>query len=125
MRDPRASKNRDLRRNLRSWEGFSPRRRWEKIHGQYVRWRRFHSACDCSSWYECRNKEDEFLRKWTGCEQWELHSCHEAVSASFRRDLNRLQRARERQAIQEAFVNDDWEDFCLPRHRRDAAWLWW
>ncbi len=125
MCDPgRRGKKRDLRRGM-SMRGFSPHRYFDQIHGQRSR---FHpivrSTCDCESWSECRNREVEFVRKWTGCGFWDVWG-HDTPPAHFRRGLNTIQRAKEKMALREAIRDWDWDDFYLPPNRANAGWLWW
>jgi hypothetical protein len=45
--------------------------------------------------------------------------------SSFRRNMNRKQRTKEREALQKARSNDAWDDFYLPQPRRNVRWLYW
>ncbi len=123
MRDPRSSKKRTLRKALYSGHGWNPARLYNKLNPK-CSWR-CRETCDCPSWEVCHNREAEFVCRYVGVDGWERYGHPMAHSpAWYRRDLNRLQRCHEKRALRHAFINNAWDDFLLPKHRRDAAYYW-
>ena len=47
------------------------------------------------------------------------------VPAQFRRDRNRALRTKQKAALRNAFLKDDWDNFSLPNARNDVDWLYW
>ena len=121
MRDPR-SKKRNLRKALYSGHGWNATGLYYKLNPK-CSYRRH--GCDCVSWEDCRNREAEFVCHYVGVDGWERYGHQMAHSpAWYRRDLNRLQRCREKHALRRAFINNAWDDFLLPKNRRDACYYW-
>jgi len=119
-RDPRREKARDLRRldhgRLRDiFFKLHPEHDWRNFsHLAIEDWRVLHRAADraWAVWFRLATGRGE-----------EMHFYSAAPPAWFRRGLNRLRRARERQAIREQLARDD--DVSPTRYCRDARWLWW
>lgn len=119
-RDPRREKARDLRRldTGRLWDIFI------RLHPEHD-WRNFSRGGDWKALLRAADRAwAEWVRSATGRgEEALLHFGAAAPPARFRRDQNRLRRARERQAIREQLARGD--DISLPRYCRDVRWLWW
>ena len=128
MRDPRSKKKRDLRKALYSGHGWDATGLYNELNPKCSRrrsWFRRGVVCDCYSWEVCHNREDEFVCHYVGVDGWERYGHPMAHSPSwYRRQLNRLQRCREKRALRHAFINDAWDDFLLPKNRREAAYYW-
>lgn len=132
MRDPALrGKKRDLQRGLNGY-GFSPRRHWNKLHrsrATKTNWVSlshgvgFWSDCDCESWQECYNREDEFIRNWVKCNHWDSHGHHHAP-ADYRRDLNRQYRTRCKAELRRCFIEWDWDNFLPPTRAECADYSW-
>jgi len=120
-RDPRREKARDLRR----LDAGRLRDIFIKQHPEYD-WRNFNHL-SLEDWRVLWRASDRAWDVWvcsaTGRGAPPQKFSASAPPASFRRDLNRLRRARERQAIREQLARGG--DVSPPRHRRDARWLWW
>ena len=73
-------------------------------------------------WDICNQKEDEWIRHYFGVTwDWQMQN----VNGWYRRDLNKMTRTRQKAALRRAFIRDEWDDFQLPPHRRNASSLWW
>ncbi len=121
MRDTRKNgKRRDLRRATRSWWSFTAFDLYEKLYPQppylwreygWAEWHRWHNARD--QWvYE------QFGLTWGDCGPG-------SIPAELRRDQNRLHRCREKAALRRAVQLDDFDNFIMPRPRRNIRWLYW
>lgn len=125
MQNSRLKKVRDLRKALQSGDRPSLYRLFDNLHpecsGRRWTWRWYNKewgdACDI--------RRDEWIRKvaqynialappgWGNSPAW------------FRQSLNRKQRTREKKALNKAFRDGDLDSLMMPRHRRNANWLWW
>lgn len=117
MRDP-CSKRRSLRRAYLSGDGPDIRGMFEKEHPELKSVRFDREWCD--AYYR---KEEEWLVQKLGISYYDVGLGN--APAWFRRDLNRAQRTKEKAALRRAFLNDEWDDFQLPKYRHNANWLWW
>jgi len=118
MYDPQ-SKRRDLRRAYLSGNGPRIRDIFRKEHPEFNTpiW---HSK----EWWDiCCQKEEEWLAHKLGISYYDCSWGN--APASFRRNLNRAQRSKEKSVLRRAFLKDEWDDFQLPRYRHNANWLWW
>lgn len=119
MKDARRKKIRQYRRMLYTDYGTSLHRicdrENEAYHIKYI----FKGGFDDNEW----NQRKDSLRKMAGVKT--LRPANWNAPANFRRDRNRDLRAKQKEALTRAFLNDDWDNFVLPRGRRDAAWLYW
>jgi len=122
-RDPRREKTLDMRR----MEGDRLRNIFRKTH-PWCDWRKIPKGL---SWEERRliwqafdRVEDEWLEAATNGRPWRRW-CWGAPPAWFRRGLNKLRRARDRQTLREQLRDGDHDEVSMPRHRRNARWLWW
>jgi hypothetical protein len=127
MRNPYAKKLREYRKALRGAKGYiSLWKLFDHIHPEWDKnphrwfdpnWRIWHDQVD--------NIRDDWFRRITRQPIDGFHGMGNAP-AHFRRDLNRNRRNKEKQAIRDAMAgNIDWDEFSLPRFRRNANWLWW
>lgn len=125
MRNAREKKRRFYRKvarthklNLNLWRLF------ERLYPEWNRAPHWADADWRTWWDQAHQACNEWINKITG----ECASHHHGMGscpAWFRRDLNRLRRSREKAALRRAEIKADWDDFALPRFRRDANWLWW
>jgi len=120
-RDPRREKTLDMRRM--EWGQLSTI--FDRLHPEHD-WHNFPKGLGYEErrrrWDESIRAEDEWIRKATGGRRRERF-CSGSPPAWFRRDRNRLQRARDREAMARQLRDGD--DVVLPRRRRDIRWLWW
>lgn len=115
-RDPRRDKIRDLRRAHGLW-----RKLWQKLHPECgVRWTI--RLCDHQLWDLVYNAEDEWIRGMLGHPAYVPHMPGNAP-AHYRRTMNKLRRAKDKQAMREQ-LRDGETDIIIPRHRRDVNWDW-
>jgi len=126
MHDP-IGKRRDLRKTLlggdrprlyRMFRRNFPEYNWRNQDGQTkYGWHQWWNICDLV--------EEEWIFKMTGA----TRSCKGIGMGSppawYRRDKNREQRVKNKHSLRRAFIEDDWEDFALPRPRKDVGYLWW
>lgn len=123
-RDPRREKVLDMRR----MDGGRLSTIFDKCCPEYD-WRNFpkgpgwfRSEDWHALWAESRKAEDEWTRKATGgraYRRWVMG----APPAWFRRGMNRLRRARDKQGMLRQLAEEG--DAVHPRHRRDVRWNWW
>ncbi len=97
---------------------------FDKLHPEYD-WHNFPADTGSwrSLWDEAHRAEDEWTVKATGGRYRHIRFCSGSPPAWFRRDRNRLFRARDREAMIRQLKDGD--DVVLPRRRRDIRWLWW
>lgn len=122
MRNARAKKIREYRKAIRAAKGTTslwilferehPRPRWTTILNNTTTLHQWESLRE--RWMRARTKEP--VGSFLGMGN---------APADFRRDLNRLHRAKEKQALRKAIDRDELEDYSNPRQRRNANWLWW
>lgn len=121
-RDPRREKALDMRsmREDRLMTIFY------KCHPEYD-WRKLTFPDDYGAYHkmleELHRIEDEWIHGATGGRRGRHRYCGGTPPAWFRRGLNRLRRARARQAMREQIRHDG--DVLLPRQVRNVRWLWW
>ena len=123
MRNHRSRKIREYRKSIRGAKGYISL--WKLFNRLFPDNNPYHySDNGWSLWYQQRrNFRDEWFRKITTTCLDNLHGESNAP-AHFRRELNRLHRNKEKQAMRDAAANCDW-DLTLPRFRRNANSLWW
>jgi len=117
-RDPRREKLLDMRR----MDGGQLSDIFDKLHPEY-NWKNLPLGAWRMLWDEARRAEDEWTAKVTGGRHRRTRFCTGSPPAWFRRDRNRLYRARDREAMVRQLRDGD--DVVLPRRRRDIRWLWW
>ncbi len=125
MRNHRSNKVREYRKSLRGAKGtISLWKLFYELHPEYDRPHRWWP--EWTTWWDYVEEiRIDWFSQLAQTPAGDYSGCGNAP-AHFRRDLNRMQRSREKQALRNAISNDaDWEDFTMPRHRRDADWLWW
>ncbi len=129
MRDPQRKKLLDLRRVHLA--GDHPRLRaiFSKLHPE--------DSTHKERWTFRRHWPQEWMRRCNEEEQWIYEKIKVPYNsgydmgnapAHFRRDLNRRRRNQENQAIRNLIASgcgEDFDNFLLPRFRRDANWNWW
>lgn len=125
MRDSRRKKKRDLRRAYLGGDHPSLHALFERVNPDPNRIARYKwRVYDIAVWFDRWNSESEWIREKTGLPSTRQRGWGNAP-AWFRRDLNRNLRAKQKAVLRKAFLDDDWDDFDLPRHRRNANWNWW
>lgn len=119
-RNPRREKVLDMRR----MDGERISTIFDKCCPEYD-WRNL-PKCGSDDWYalraESRKAEDEWTRKATGGRQ-KRHSMSGTPPAWFRRGMNKLRRARDKQSMLRQLAEEG--DAAHPHHRRDVRWNWW
>jgi hypothetical protein len=126
MRNPRLNKLREYRKALRGAKGYiSLWKLFDHIHPECEKDPRWWHP-DWRTWLDqVDNIREDWFREITH-EPVSFHYGGGNAPAHFRRDVNRSNRNKEKQAIRDAASNNvDWEDFTLPRPRRNVNWLWW
>lgn len=116
MRDPYRKKQRDLCRIARSAQNPCIYDLFDAYNPEYKDYDRSYFSED---WRIYWNAQREWVSRFTG------GVSSGGVPASFRRDRNRELRTRQKAALNRAFREDDWDDFSLPRGRRDIGWDYW
>lgn len=124
------SKRRDLRRVFFSGDRPLLRYIFERNNPEYERdnypeYERDNrnNKYDCCPWWDiCSNAEDE----WTYDTIGPTHNSWQSDNppSLHRKIQNRMQRRKEKRMTHQAFLNDDWDDFTLPRPRKSVHWLW-
>ena len=69
------------------------------------------------------NLSDQIIYDWIGLSYGD-RGCGE-IPKHFRQCLNRRQRSREKSAINNAYRNNDWDDFDIARPRRNLRYNYW
>lgn len=124
--DPRKEKQRDLRRAFAGGDRPGLYRMYDHLHPEDInrnlwcfrlRWLEYY--------YEYRNERDHWIKKQIGVFPNEIGNGMGNAPASYRRELNRQRRSKQKQAIRNAMSRQDWDDFDLPRFKRDVNWMWW
>ena len=126
MRNPRSEKIREYRKAIRGAKGYiSLWKLFDFLHPEYQIFPRWHS--DWSAWWDqVDNIQDDWFRGITHEAAIQHYGGGTSSPAWFRQNLNRRQRNKEKQAIRDATAGEnEWEDFALPRYRRNANGLWW
>lgn len=114
MRDPgRRGKKRDLRRGMNG-DGFSLHRYYDNRFDRHFRWVDFNRP----DWHKARNAEIEYVRRWAGCDYWNVWGVDHAP-ADYRRAQNRQHRARCKAALDKA-LRDGWDDYLPPVEYHDV-----
>ncbi len=108
MHDPKG-KRRDLRR---SYFRGKLRRMFETINPEYsykwVRWNEY----GWRQWLDTyNNAEGDWVYKTTGVSRY--------IRYGGPGRYDKAQRAKEKHALRRAFIEDDWDDFTLPKPRQD------
>jgi len=121
-RDPRREKTLDMRR----LDGGRLSDIFYKCHPEH-HWRNTPEGLTWEErrllWRESDLAEEEWVRAATGGRGHHRRFCYGSPPAWFRRDRNRLIRAKDRHAMARQLRDGD--DVGLPRRRRDIRWLWW
>lgn len=118
MRDPYRKKQRDLRRAARSDQLPHIYSLFDVYHPEYKE-------------YDTSHYNQDWQIYWNAKWDWVHHIAGDnspgwgGVPSGFRRDRNRQLRTRQKAALSRVFREGDWDDFSLPRGRRDIAWLYW
>lgn len=116
MRDPYRKKQRDLRRAARSLLRPSIYNLFDVYHPEYKKYDR---SRDNQDWYIYWNAQHKWVDRIAGGPHGE------SINSVHRRDRNRLLRTLQKAALSKAFRLGDWDDFVLPKGRRDIRWLYW
>ncbi len=108
-------KRRDLRR---AYFRGKLQRVFETINPEYsygwVRW----SEYGWRQWLDTyHNAEGDWVYKTTGVSRYMSYGY--GNSSGLHRYQNRAQRAKEKHALRRAFIEDDWDNFTLPKPSQD------
>lgn len=122
MRNARRDKVREYRKAIRGAKGTISL--WTLFEREYPRPRWTFIFDNITVLHEWEMLREEWMRERTREPVSTFHGMGNA-SASFRRDLNRLHRAKEKQSLRQAVLCDQLEDYANPRPRRNANWLYW
>ena len=122
MRNARTKKRRDLRKSLFSGDGFNPHSLFDmERRGRHWSW----PNLDYETYSRVVDVENQLVSEYVGIDEREVYGYPMSHSpAWYRRQLNQQQRRKELHALRRAFLSDCWEDFILPRNKKDAAWYW-
>lgn len=121
MRDPQCSKRRDMLKAYRG--GYRPRLRnlFDELFPEVdKRWRWGPQYTE--AYYRL---QEEWIRQMTGCRGENDGNHLRPIPSSFRRDLNTKQRRKEKMATYHAWMSGEWDDFSLPRYRKNLEWEYW
>ena len=118
MRDPYRKKQRDLRRAVRS--ALRPRiyDLFDVYNPEYKEFDRSYLSTD---WHIYRDAPNDWVNRIAG----DCRPGWGGVPAHFRRDQNRKLRTRQKAAFNRAVAEGNWDDFFLPKGRRNIRWLYW
>lgn len=124
MRDRWKSKRLDYRKSWRSCCGFSLERHFKHLYPESdIRWIiRFRNFGYWQWWY---NREKEWIAKKIGTHALSQGRGMGSISSWFRRSRNKVQRAKQKQALREAMRDDKLDELIIPTRRRDIRWDWW
>lgn len=117
MNDPRKKKQRNLRKAFAGGDRPCLYKMYDYLHPSDSSWFFRYRA-------EYRNERDHWLKKQIGVFPDEIKYGVGNAPAFYRRLLNRQLRAQQKQAIQNTMKYQDWENFDLPRFKRNVNWLW-
>ena len=125
MRYAREKKRREYRKAARTHKrGLNLWKLFDKLYPEYDRRPRWGTWDWYPWWHQVDNIRDEWIESLTG-EVCPHHHGMGHAPAHYRRTLNRLRRSREKQALRKVQMTGDWDDFYIPRPRKDADWNWW
>lgn len=122
MRNSRRKKMLDLRRSHLGGGKpslFTLYNRLHEIDNRKCPFNRLHCDFDIAEWHVRWNDEYRWIRQKTGLKH---NRFSDNLPSHFRRDENQKQRCLEKRMLNKAFREFDWDDFYLPRNRRNLIW---
>lgn len=124
MRDKFKGKQLDYRKSWRSCRGFSLEKHFNQLFPESkMRWTV--RLRDFTLWQWWYNKERDWISEKIGVDTVFEGRGVGPVPSWFRKGLNRNRRAKEKQSLRRAFCNDNFDDFLLPKQKRNLRWLYW